>query len=119
MSDWLGNFRTVQLYRGIGPARFWGLMIGVLAFIGGWTALDMWLSDKTGWPDAYGFHCRGRGCTLDNLWHSPALLHRHDPYELGLFASIWFLPAVVAGAALYALVKKSRRNPIFQSDLSE
>ncbi len=122
MSDWLGNFRTVQLYRGIGPLRFWTLLIGMLAFFGAWAGIGIWLEERVGWPDAYGFHCGGRGCLFVDLWHSPSLLGGNLD-ELELFAWIWFLPALLIGslasALIYARVKKRRRNPILPMNPTE
>jgi len=118
MKDWLGNFQTVQLYRTLGLVRFIALFVGLLAVILPIVFLYSWLEGLTGWPDAYGFHCH-RKCMIENLWHSPALLHQATWPELGLFALIWSMPAIVAGAFVYAFLKKRAARPIYKFDLTE
>ena len=118
MKDWLGNFEIVRLYRTLGPVRFIATFLSVLAIILSFVALQVWLEGITGWPEAYGFHCHGK-CMIQNLWHSPALLHRATLSELGLFALIWFMPVLLLAVLIYALLKKRAQRIIFKSDLSE
>jgi len=106
-------------YRQLGPARFWTWMAITLAVIAGFVGLTLWLKNAVGWPESYGFRCHGKGCWIDDLWHSPALLRNGGKYELGLFALIWSMPTFLFGCLIYALVKKRRRNPILSLDSSE
>ena len=109
-----------ESYRQLGLVRFCLFFGGLLAFLLGWAAAHFWLADKIGWPEAYGFQCRGRGCMWVEIWHSPALLKGGDAYELGMFALIWWLPALVVGCLIYALLKRlRRRNPILPMNTSE
>ncbi|MBO9582269.1 MAG: hypothetical protein J7498_15385 [Sphingobium sp.] len=122
MSDWLGNFKTVQLYRGVGPVRFWGMMISLIVFFGAWAGIGVWLESRVGWPEAYGFQCGGRGCIFADIWHSPLLLGGNLD-ELELFVWIWFLPTLFIGAigwaVAYARMKERRRNTIIPLDPNE
>lgn len=74
---WLNEQR--RLYHALGPARYWTIMVGTVVFCIGFGTLVWWLSDKIGWPDAYGFQCRGKGCLFVELWHSPSLLQGRVP----------------------------------------
>lgn len=103
-------------YRELGPLRFSLLMGATLAVILTAAGIYAWLSEKIGWPDAYGFRCTGRGCLLSNLTHSPRLLEQAGAYELGLFAFIWFLPTFIFGCLVYAYLKRRRRNRILPLD---
>lgn len=102
----------------LGSVKFWLLVVGTVVFILLLAAGDMWLSDKIGWPEAYGFDCHGRGCFFEDLAHSPRLLRGGSAYELGLFALLWLLPAFLAGVLVYALFKRfsRRRNDIRPKD---
>ena len=100
----------------LGSFRTWALGVGTVLFILLFAAADIWLSNKIGWPESYGFNCRGRGCWIDNLSHSPELLRGGSSYELGLFALLWLFPAVIIGCAIYALVRRRRRNAIQPMD---
>lgn len=106
----------------LGRTRYWSLVVGTIIFCVGFGTLMWWLSEKTGWPDDYGFHCRGRGCELLYLMHSPELLARGGTYEIALFAALWFLPAILFGFLSWAfglrLIKwiKQRRNRIRSMD---
>lgn len=93
--------------------RFWLLVAGTVLFILLLAAGEMWLSDKVGWPEAYGFDCHGRGCFIQDLIHSPKLLRGGSVYEFGLFALLWALPAILVGVLVYAAFKRlSRGNHI-------
>lgn len=101
----------------LGSLRFWLLVAGTVLFILLLAAGNIWLSDKIGWPEAYGFDCRGRGCFFQDLTHSPKLLRVGSGYELGLFALLWSLPAFIAGVLIYALFKRlSRRKHVQPMD---
>ena len=100
----------------LGPMRFRAIFGGTVVFTLLLAGADMWLASKIGWPEAYGFDCRGRGCWIDNLSHSPKLLRGGSAYEIGLFALLWLLPAVVVGCAVYAIFKRRRRNPLQPMD---
>ncbi len=106
-------FTQLRGYRAaLGAVRFWAVLIGTVLFILLLAGADIWLSNKIGWPEAYGFHCHGRGCWIENWMHSPKLLRGGSAYELALFAFLWWMPAVVAGCAVYGLLKRRRRNRI-------
>ena len=94
----------------LGSVRFWLLMVGTVLFILLLAAGDIWLSDKIGWPERYGFGCRGRGCFFEDLAHSPQLLRGGSMYELALFALLWLLPAIIVGVLIYALFKRLNRR---------
>lgn len=81
-----------------------GLTIALL----GWGLVYAWLAGKIGWPEAYGFQCRGRGCFWVELAETPRLLRAATLYELLLFAWIWFMPAATAIAIMF--VRATRRG---------
>lgn len=98
-------------YTSLGPLRFSLIIAGTILLILLIAAGDIWLSDKIGWPEAYGFSCHGRGCYIQDLTHSLKLLRGGSAYELGLFALIWWLPALIVCILIYALFRwRSRRN---------
>lgn len=97
----------------LGSLRFWLLATGTVLLILLWAAASMWLSNKIGWPEAYGFKCHGRGCILQDLVHSPLLLQGGSRYEFGLFALLWLLPLSLASALIYAFIRRRDR----QSDM--
>lgn len=115
--DFRRDWQEMSGYRSqLGSLAFWTLIVGTVVFILLFAGADIWLSSKIGWPDAYGFHCQGRGCWIENLSHSPKLLAGGNKYELGLFALLWSLPAVSVAFVLYALVKRKRRSRIQPMD---
>ena len=89
-----------------GWRRLWALLVGTVAFILLFAGIDMWLSNKIGWPEAYGFECSGRGCLVSDLIHSPELLRGGNGYELGLFALLWLFPAIIVVCAIFAIFKR-------------
>lgn len=102
----MGYFGELKSYYGeLGPVRFWAWFGGTILFILFVAAGQLWLSDKIGWPDSYGFHCERR-CWMRHLIHSPKLLRGSSAYELALFAWLWAIPASCAGIVLYALLKR-------------
>lgn len=101
-----------EAHRQMGAARFWRLTAAVLGGIVCWTVIGIWLEGKVGWPEHYGFRCRGRGCWIDDLWHSPALLRTASPIELGLFAWIWSIPSMIPIAFIYARIRKRRERTL-------
>ncbi len=110
---WLDDQRG--LYHTLGPARYWTIMVGTVVFCIGFGTLVWWLSEKIGWPDAYGFQCRGKGCLFLELWHSPSLLQNPNGYALALFAALWFIPATTGIAVTIILARRAlirRRNRI-------
>jgi uncharacterized membrane protein YhaH (DUF805 family) len=107
----MGSFSDLKAYHSaVGRRRFWLTMAGTLGFIAALSGLNIWLDAETGWPDAYGFHCHGRGCTFTYLYHSSLLLRGGNAYEIALFLLIWLLPACLLGIGMYALVRRWRRN---------
>ena len=102
-----------DLFDKFGPTRF--VLIIVAAII--WMGSDFWLQLKLDWPDGYGYTCHGKGCWITDMWYSPALLHRHSPYELGLFVCIWVPAAVLIAVIAYRGVRKLRaRNSSLYSN---
>jgi hypothetical protein len=101
-------------YRKLGPVKFWSLM----AIMVGYTIVGTWFEEETGWPDNYGFHCAGKGCLVDDMWHSPALLQHPGGYQIGLFLWIWFIPAVVVGFLVF-LAKRRRSGGAVSSQTTE
>lgn len=109
----MGSFSDLKAYHAaLGPRRFWLTMAATLVLIGVLSGLNIWLDEVTGWPDAYGIHCHGRGCTFTYLYHSPQLLRGGSAYEIVLFALIWLLPAFLLGVGGYALIRRLRANRI-------
>jgi hypothetical protein len=103
----MGNFSDLKEYHAAaGPSRFWFTIAITIALIGVLSGLNIWLSAETGWPDAYGFHCHGRGCTFTYLYHSPLLLQGGSAYEISLFALLWLLPVFLLCIGVYAVVRR-------------
>ena len=105
----------IELYRTMGALRFFiffGMLTAVLVAYGtvGWL-----LSDKIGWPDDYGFYCKGRSCLWIELYHSNLLLRKGHLYELLLFLWMWIIPMGMIVPAAFIVLKrwvKNRRNRI-------
>ena len=97
-------------HKALGPVRFWAMLIGTVLVVLLLAGADVWLSDKIGWPEAYGFQCRGRDCWIQNWMHSPKLLRGGSAYELSLFALLWWMPTVVVGCAIYGLRRRLGRH---------
>ncbi|WP_411341853.1 hypothetical protein V6U71_08635 [Sphingopyxis sp. J-6] len=95
-------------YEAYGAARIWSIMVGTIIFILLLVAGQIGFANKIGWPEAYGFDCHGRGCLLQDLYHSPSLLSGGSFYELALFAFLWAVPVIIVAAIAYALFKKHR-----------
>lgn len=105
----LAAFKTL-----LGAPRFWTLLLGTVFFILFIAIAQVRLSSRLNWPEAYGFNCSGRGCLLDEIYHSPRLLSGGTFLEIALFAVLWIVPAGVAAALLYALIRRwlqSERKP--------
>lgn len=96
--------------KSLGTFRFWVLVSGTVLFIMLFAMGGIWLSEKIGWPEAYGFACHGRGCFFQDLANSPMLLRGGSAYELGLFALLWLFPAFLIGLLIYALFKRLKRD---------
>lgn len=92
----------IALLRHLGWWRSSVLIVLVLGYIFGLAALDLWLSARTGWREAYGFSCHGR-CIVEDLHYSARLLVQHTPCEIAQFVLIWHLP-VIAILATGAMV---------------
>jgi len=106
--SWFSDSNTAKTYRKLGPVKFFGIMFGILA----WVVIGTWLSISLDWPDAYGFHCSGRGCMFEDLWYSPRLIEagHHSLMEIGLFVWEWTLPAIFLGFLVWALVRILRKK---------
>lgn len=92
---------------GMPPGRFWSMVLGTVLFIMGYTGASMWLKDRIGWPERYGFSCNGRGCWLSDLRYSSRLLEAGSGEEWALFLLMWTLPAMLIVAAVYVLIKRT------------
>ena len=109
-------FREMRgYYELMGPVRFsiffGGLTVAMVAF----GAIGWWLSQIIGWPEAYGFECRGRGCLWVHLSESPKLLRNRGAYEIALFIWFWFIPAgtsATVACVLFRRFLKRRRDGI-------
>lgn len=91
-----------QSYTQLGGLRFWAIMGSVLA----WIFLGVWLQMTLDWPDHYGFHCHGRGCWIDDMWHSPVLLQHGHPLEIALFIFFWSMPTLAVGFVIWSRLRK-------------
>ena len=103
----------------LGPTRFIGLYLALIANFGIFVWLLMWLSDETGWPEAYGSRCHGRGCWPTYLWHSFGLLRQATGQEIALFALLWHMPVFVGSFVAVVVFRrklKSYRNRIRPMD---
>ena len=94
------------LWQTMGAARFMLFFGGMTIFIIGFVAIHWWLAGKIGWPDAYDFHCRGKGCWLVELGHSYKLLDKATYYELLMFAWLWLMPASTAITIVVILTRR-------------
>jgi hypothetical protein len=90
----------------MGAPRFILLFGGLTVFIVGFGTIGWWIADIIGWPDAYGFHCRGKGCLWIELGHSYKLLRAATLYELLLFAWLWFFPASTVTTIIFILTRR-------------
>ena len=105
----LSNFSELKAsYKKLGPLRFWAWLGGTILLILLWVGAQFWVSYKIGWPDSYGFECRGKGCLFVHMAHSAKLLRGGSAYELTLFALLWSWVALIVGWAIYALLKRRR-----------
>ena len=117
MFDWFEQQKT--FYRTLGPLRFAGIYLALFLYIGVFVWLLMWLSDETGWPEAYGSRCHGRGCWPTYLWRSFGLLKNGSAHEIGLFALLWHMPVFVGASVTLVLMRrklKKHRNGIRPMD---
>ena len=94
-------------YHTLGPLKFVVIVLATLAYIAVFAWLLHCLSEETGWPEAYGSECHGRGCWPEYLWHSFGLLKVGSGFEIALFALLWHLP-VFFGA--FAIVVNTRKK---------
>lgn len=84
-----------------GVARTWKLLAVLVPVIVAYVSAHLWLSARTGWPEAYGINC-SRKCSMIRLWNSPKLLGGNDIYTyLMFFVETLPLTAVVA-IAIYS-----------------
>ena len=110
---WFSQMR--DLWQTMGGLRFILFFGGLTVVIVGFGTTGWWLADKIEWPDAYGFHCRGKGCLWIELGHSYKLLDTATFYELLLFAWLWFIPASTVLTISFILTRRwmrRRRNRI-------
>lgn len=110
------HFSDVKaLYQMMGPVRFFIFAGGLTAIIFAMAGVHWWLSEQVGWPGAYGFECRGKGCLWREMWHSGRLLRRGSFYELLLFAWLWLIPFTVFMTVAIVSIRRwleNRRNRI-------
>lgn len=114
MASWSGIPELKEYYQALGPLRFWSVIGALVAWIGS----GIWLQEAIGWPEAYGFQCRGRGCLFADIWHSPALLHHGGLLQWLLFAHFMTLPAIIL-ITLGIVVRRrlKQRRPRIVNDL--
>ena len=106
MASWSGIPELREYYRTLGPLRFWAIM-GLLF---GWIGVGVWLQQAVNWPEAYGFHCRGKGCLFVSVWHSPALVEHGGLLQWMLFIHLWTIPAVLVACLIIALRRKLKQR---------
>lgn len=111
MRSWTGIPELKEGYRQLGPARFWALMVAILAWIG----VGAWLTVTANWPGTCDHEGRRTIGFLKQLGCSPDLL-TGGPREWALFLWLWSMPALVIGAFAYAFVTK---RGIFKKSDSE
>ncbi len=105
-----------ESYRQLGPSAFWGIVLGTIGYIGvGATLLFMAV-----WPGTCVHEGRRFAGLMRKYGCSPDLLSG-GPIEYALFVFLWSMPVTIAGALIYAFVKKHRRdrNPIRPLDSVE
>ena len=90
----------------MGATRFIIFFGGLTVIIVGFGTIGWWTADKIGWPDSYGFHCRGKGCLLIQLGHSYKLLRAATFYEVLLFAWLWLIPASTVLPIIFILTRR-------------
>jgi hypothetical protein len=93
-----------SVLKALGPLRFCLLLAGLIALLLLVIAISGWLNGKTGWPDAYGFHCQGRGCYLKEFQYSHRLLEGGSLYERLLFVWIWCGPVLLGCVGVIRLL---------------
>lgn len=99
-------------YRELGPLRFSLIAGGTLAAIIVFTLAYVALSERVGWPEAYGFSC-SRKCAGPVIWHSPKLLENGSAAEVLLFLVIWSIPlSAVAIAVPMLLIRWLKRRRV-------
>ncbi|WP_461158996.1 hypothetical protein [Sphingobium sp. TomMM35A] len=101
---WFSQMR--DLWQTMGALRFILFFGGLTIIIVGFGTVGWWLAAKIEWPDAYGFHCRGKGCLWIELGHSYKLLYTAKFYELLLFAWLWFIPASTVSTISFILTRR-------------
>jgi len=113
MFEWVKQQKA--FYHTLGPSKFVAISLATLVYIAVSALLSLWLSEETGWPEAYGFECHGRGCWLTYLWHSFELLKVGTGFEIALFALLWHLPVTVG--TFIAVVYARRKLKIYHERL--
>lgn len=92
-------------YRVLGAARFWLLMLAVLA----WIVLGTWLTISLDYPRAFGSTCH-RKCMFENYWFSTELIKHGSIRTYALFAWLWLMPAAVVGTFIYRRLFRASRS---------
>lgn len=100
-----GFAELASAYRQLGPLRFSLIAGGTLAAILAVAIPLIILSEKVGWPEAYGFSCR-RKCLALHMWHSPKLLDGGSRDEVLLFLVIWSIPLMTGGVVITVLLRR-------------
>lgn len=96
-------------YRQLGPVRFSLIAGGTLAAILALAVPYVILSEKLGWPEAYGVNCP-RKCGALIIWHSPRLLAGGSADEVLLFGVIWAVPLIAAVIMLLFILRRKLRR---------
>jgi hypothetical protein len=102
-----------DLYRRMGPAKFFGMWAVLIAWVALGIYLVRWSNVRTICPDS------GRGILqfVKTLACSPALL-RGGAMEYGVFVWLWSIPAALVALLLWAraYAKKLASNPSSNSE---
>jgi hypothetical protein len=96
-------------YRQLGPLRFSLIVGGTLAAILAFTMAYVILSERVGWPEAYGISC-SRKCAGLIIWHSPKLLENGAADEVLLFLVIWSIPLIAAVIAVPIILMRGLKR---------
>jgi hypothetical protein len=99
----------VSFYRQLGPLRFSLIAGGTLAAILALAVPYVILSEKLGWPEAYGVDCP-RKCGALIIWHSPRLLAGGSADEVLLFGVIWAVPVIAAVIMLLVILRRKLKR---------
>ena len=110
--DFMLISRLLNKFGAYSPSRTWKLVAVALPVIGAYLFADSWLSQRTGWPQAFGLECSRSRCSSQEVIFSYKLLNDDDIYQYLMFVVV-NLPAIVfillaIAAAIYARRQNDR-----------